>query len=128
VRIPVEFQPWARFDGPFHFHHHERKAMSRFDLDDIEALERDEDASMEEEYCALQRGINCGLWVSTGSLGRMAMGAIEGGRCMLGPFPSRDYYGSYIPSRTEVEPGTKGSREFVVERMGEEWAAMLEAS
>jgi hypothetical protein len=47
------------------------------------------------------------------------MAAIEEGRCLLGPQPAQDAWGNRIPSRTEVEPGTKGSREFVAARQGE---------
>jgi len=32
-----------------------------------------------------------------------------------------------VPSRFEVKEGTKGSRQFVVERMGEDHADMLES-
>jgi len=54
------------------------------------------------------------------------MAAIEEGYCLLGPQPAEDTWGSRIPSRTEVEPGTKGSREFVAARHGEVWAARME--
>ena len=100
--------------------------MSEFGLRDIKTLEVDEDSSAEDEALALQRAINSGMWGLQGSYGRAMMGAIEDGRCMLGKSSARDYYGSYIPSRDEVEAGTKGSRQFVVDRMGEAWATMLE--
>lgn len=54
------------------------------------------------------------------------MAAIEEGRCLLGPQPAQDARGNRIPSRSEVEPGTKGSREFVAARQGEAWAARME--
>ena len=64
------------------------------------------------ETAALQRLIDAGAWGLEGSVGRAMMAAIEDGRCMLGPEGHRDYWGNYIPSRFEVEPGTKGSPEF----------------
>lgn len=76
---------------------------------------------------ALQRAINCGEgWKFQGSYGRAMMAAIEEGYCLLGPQPAQDAWGSRIPSRTEVEPGTKGSREFVAARQGEVWAVRME--
>jgi hypothetical protein len=60
-------------------------------------------------------------WRLEGSVGRAAMAAIEDGLCVLGEVGHRDYWGNYIPSRHEVEPGTKGSLEYALERQ-EEWA------
>jgi hypothetical protein len=40
------------------------------------------------------------------------MAAIEAGECMLGEQGHRDYWGNRVPSRYEVEPGTKGSVEY----------------
>jgi hypothetical protein len=79
-----------------------------------------------EYYQSVQRVINAGQWGLQGSFGRTMMGAISSGRCLLGPNPARDYYGNRIPSRTGVEEGTKGSRQFVVDEMGEEWAKSME--
>ena len=101
--------------------------MSDFDLDDVMTLEGG-DASPEDEALALQRAINSGMWSLQGSYGRAMMDAITAGVCMLGQRGARDYWGNYIPSRDEVKAGTKGSRDYVVERMGEGWAAMLEAA
>lgn len=50
------------------------------------------------------------------------MGAIEAGRCMLGRSAFRDAYGNRIPARDEIEEGTKGSRDFVADAYGEDWA------
>lgn len=64
------------------------------------------------EDMTMQDAIDSGLaWTLEGSFGRAAMGAIEAGECMLGHEGHVDYYGSYIPSRWEVEPGSKGSPE-----------------
>ena len=61
----------------------------------------------------LQALIDSGAaWRLEGSVGREAMEAIEDGRCVLGPEATTDTYGNRIPSRDEVEPGTKGSREY----------------
>lgn len=95
-------------------------------LEDIHTLESNEDATPEEIALALQRAINGGAWWMPGSYGRSMMGAIEAGVCMLGPSEAQDYWGNPIPSRDQVD-GT-GSRGYVVERMGEEWAAMLEGA
>jgi hypothetical protein len=68
---------------------------------------------------ALQALIDSGTWGLEGSVGRAMMDAIEDGRCTLGPAPARDYWGNYIPSRTEVKPGTKGSVEYAARMRGE---------
>lgn len=61
----------------------------------------------------LQELIDSGAaWSMEGSVGRAAMAAIEAGECVLGPEGHRDYWGNYVPSRTEVKPGTKGSVEY----------------
>ncbi len=54
-----------------------------------------------------------------GSVGRAAMRAIEDGECVLGEIGHKDYWGNYVPSRYEVEAGTKGSMEYA-QRMQEE--------
>lgn len=97
-----------------------------FDLKDVKVLEQDLEATPEDEAKSLQRAINDGLWGLQGCYGRAMMGAIEDGRCMLGRKPAFDYYGNRIPSRDEVEPGTMGSRGFVAERCGEEYAKNME--
>jgi hypothetical protein len=76
---------------------------------------------------AIQRMVNRGSWSFQGSFGRAMMAAIEAGDVMLGRFEAYDAYGNMIPSRGMVEPGTKGSREFVAEARGEDWAEMMEA-
>lgn len=75
-------------------------------------------ASSADEYdviTSLQALINAGAWGMEGSMGRAMMGAIESGVCALGRERAQDYYGNVIPSRFDVEPGTKGSAEFVYE-------------
>ena len=64
-----------------------------------------------------QELVNSGLaWKLEGAAGRHCMGLIEAGQIMLGEEGHKDYWGNYVPSRTEVKPGTKGSPEYVAER------------
>lgn len=95
-------------------------------LEDVDIIEGG--ATGEPAYFeALQRAINGGEgWKFQGSYGRAMMAAIEEGRCLLGPQPAQDAYGNAIPSRSDVKPGTKGSREFVAARHGETWAVRME--
>jgi len=95
-------------------------------MNDINNIETDNGCDEIEYYKSIQRAINAGSWSLQGSYGRTMMAAIEGGRCMLGTSRARDYYGNVIPSREDVVEGTKGSRDFVAEAMGEEWAAAME--
>ena len=61
----------------------------------------------------MQDLINTGTaWKLEGSVGRSAMALIESGECMLGEEGHRDYRGNYVPSRHEVEAGSKGSPEY----------------
>ena len=64
-----------------------------------------------------QRLIDDGtVWRLQGSYGRTALALIKDGLCMLGPTGYRDYYGNYVPARSEVKPGTPGSPEYVHRR------------
>ena len=70
--------------------------------------------SLEDHAELYQKLINSGqAWVFEGSVGREAMRLIEDGYCMLGVESHKDYYGNHVPSRTEVQPHTKGSKEFM---------------
>jgi hypothetical protein len=70
-----------------------------------------------EQVRETQELINSGTaWKLEGSVGRHAMEMIELGECMLGEEGYRDYWGNYVPSRYEVEDGTKGSESYCVER------------
>lgn len=91
-------------------------------LDDINTIECDEEATEEEYYLAIQRTINAGMWGLQGSYGRTMMDAISAGLCLLGHNDARDYYGNHIPSRDQVQAGTKGSFDFVAAECGEGWA------
>lgn len=94
------------------------------DLDTVLEIEEGSD-SEENHFLAIQRAINAGTWSLQGSFGRTMMEAIESGNCMLGKSGARDYWGNYIPSRSQVKEGTKGSREFVELRRGGGWAEMM---
>jgi len=57
-----------------------------------------------------QKMINDGsVWSMQGSYGRTAMELLEAGLCELGKKPCHDYYGNRVPSRYEVESGTRGA-------------------
>jgi len=94
-------------------------------IQDINTIECDEDASEEDYFLSIQRAINSGAWSFQGSYGRAMMAAIEAGRCVLGKSRARDYWGNTIPSRDDVQQGTKGSYDFVAEAYGEEWADLV---
>jgi hypothetical protein len=97
-----------------------------YDIDTIEGY--DEEATEEDYYFAIQKAINGGAWSMQGSYGRAMMEAITSGHCMLGRDQCRDYYGNTIPSRDDVQQGTKGSYKYVIKHNGLEWAdLMLEA-
>ena len=89
-----------------------------FTTQDIQTLEVDEDSTLEDEVAAIQRAINSGQWGLQGSYGRAMMHALTEGFCLLGREDARDYYGNHIPSRTQVQAGTKGSYEYVAQRFG----------
>jgi hypothetical protein len=90
-----------------------------------------QDAVAEEELDdakAVQRLVNSGMaWHFEGSVGRACMEAIRAGWVMLGVERRKDAYGGIVPSRTDVQAGTKGSYAFVVEHCGKEWADELVA-
>jgi hypothetical protein len=91
-------------------------------LHDIEMIEDGAETEL-EYYEVIQKAINDGTaWKFQGSYGRTMMDAISGGYCLLGIHSSSDYYGNRIPSRDEVQEGTKGSYEYVVRLQGQEWA------
>ncbi len=80
--------------------------------------------TMDDEM--IQRLINTGMaWQMEGSIGRDCMRAIEAGRAMCGTESRRNYWGNVVPSRYDVKPGTKGSFDYVVERMGMDHAQAM---
>jgi hypothetical protein len=83
---------------------------------DYTALYR-EDATEDEVMKLYQDLVDTGMaWQLEGHVGRTATAMIENGQLTLGSEGHRDYYGNYVPSRTEVVPGSKGSIEYVRER------------
>jgi hypothetical protein len=68
----------------------------------------------ETDYLEYYQGlIDTGTaWKLEGSIGREAMNLIEQGLCVLGKEGHTDYWGNYVPSRYEVEEGTKGSEQY----------------
>jgi hypothetical protein len=97
-------------------------------LNDIAAIESDDEVTELDFYLAVQRAINAGAWSLQGSYGRVMMDAISSGRCLLGPAAARDYYGNVIPSRDDVKEGTKGSISFVEAAMGGDWLFEMEGA
>jgi hypothetical protein len=97
------------------------------DFELLDAVEGDVDLDPFEYYSVLQAAINGGTaWRLQGAYGRELMAAITAGFCMLGENATTDYYGSVIPARDDVKPGTKGSWEYVAARMGETWANTID--
>lgn len=61
----------------------------------------------------IQEMINSGMaWRLEGFYGRQAMAAIENGDAILGIRGNTDFYGHYVPSRYQVDRGTKGSVQY----------------
>ena len=96
-------------------------------LQDVYNIEGEAE-TQEDYYKSVQAAINSlSAWKFQGSYGRTMMDAIKNGYCMLGLQPTSDYYGNRIPSRFEVQEGTKGSRQYVIDNMSEDWAEMMES-
>lgn len=71
--------------------------------------------------------LNAGLaWKIEGALGVACVQHISDGTVMLGPTQHTDAHGNTVPSRDDVKPGARGTREFVVKHRGEAHAQMLE--
>lgn len=86
-------------------------------------FEYEEEYSVEEQALEVQRQINAlHYWRFEGSVGRTLIDFINSGYCLLGHDDTHDYYGNHIPSRDQVQPGTKGSYEYVVNLRGKDWA------
>lgn len=85
-------------------------------------VEGDPTLTTDERDGVVQDLIDSGeAWRLEGAVGRLAMEAIESGRNVLGKEGHRDYYGNYVPSRYEVEPGTKGSALYAKNLTGKEY-------
>lgn len=84
-------------------------------MTNLDALWR-EDATLEETVETYQDLIDTGqAWRLEGTVGRTANDLIEQGYCMLGEVGHYDFWGNYVPSRHEVQDGTKGSASYVAE-------------
>ena len=82
---------------------------------------------MTQHYLKLQRAINNGsIWLFEGSAGRAAVDAIANGECILGRDGHRDYWGNYVPSRTDVKSGTKGSVLFARNIQGDSYTRSIQ--
>jgi hypothetical protein len=80
------------------------------DINDFESGEQ----PFEDNARMFQHLVNTGTaWQLQGVYGRHAMELINAGVIALGHEAHRDYYGSLIPSRFDVAPGTKGSVGYV---------------
>ena len=93
-----------------------------FTLADVNNIEFDEEINEADYYQSIQRAINSGMWSMQGSYGRAMMDAINSGHCLLGLKSASDYWGNTIPSRLQVQDGTKGSWEDVKQHNGVVWA------
>ena len=63
-----------------------------------------------QEVQKYQEWINSGTaWKLEGSVGRSAMSLLRAGICELGEKGHKDYWGNYVPSKSEVTPGTMGA-------------------
>lgn len=51
-------------------------------------------------------------WRLEGSIGRAAMGALASGECVLPAVAHRDYWGTTVPARGELEPGSIGTIDY----------------
>jgi len=80
------------------------------------------------EALKLQELIDSGMaWRLEGAVGRACYAAIEAGYCMLGEEAHKDYWGTPVPSRFDVEPGTVGSRGYFEAKQDEiEYQAAFE--
>jgi hypothetical protein len=90
----------------------------------IEDLEDAEDLA--EDLLGTQALVFRGTaWRLEGTVGREAMRLIEDGLLMLPKVAHKDYYGSTVPARDWLVPGTKGTYQYVARLSGEGWARRL---
>lgn len=80
-----------------------------------------DEATSEDDFLdTYQHLVNTGqAWSLEGHVGRTAMTLIETGELALGPEAVTDYWGNKVPGRNDVEPGTKGSVEYVLAHGGQ---------
>jgi predicted secreted protein len=78
----------------------------------MEKLTVEQITELQKQYqmIDMQEKINSGLcWKLEGSYGRAAMALLESGACMLPEKQHKDYYGNIVPSRNDLQEGTKGT-------------------
>lgn len=92
--------------------------------DDVMTVEDGSDDEF-EVVSSIQRLINAGQWALQGSFGRTMMAHIEAGDVLLGHNRAKDYWGNIIPSRHDVQDGTKGSFDYVAARHDLDYAEAL---
>ena len=78
------------------------------------------------DHADIQALINSGMaWRLEGSIGRACTAELEAGTVMCGTEPKSDFWGNRVPSRYEVQAGTKGSFDRVAEVMGMDHAQAM---
>ena len=79
-------------------------------------------------FLDLQREINNGsIWLDEGSGWCAARIALEDGNCILGRKSFRNYYGGYVPSRTEVKRGSLGSASYSRNIQGDSYTKSIQS-
>jgi hypothetical protein len=107
---------FVRFSCDVHLKHHIRFTTLTMNTQDMLIAYEEGELSSEETVAMYQAMIDDGtVWKFPGCYGRTASELLASGYCMLGLVGHRDAYGNYVPSRTEVKPGTKGSPEYCEE-------------
>ena len=85
---------------------HAKKKLNTMNYQTIKKLQK------YNGYSDIQSMIDSGIvWRMEGTMGRYAMDLLESGACMLPKKSHRDYYGNRIPSRDELQKGSKGTFE-----------------
>jgi hypothetical protein len=103
-----------------------RQEEIKMNLNDVLIIEGEIESDPLSYGLAMQKALNAGAgWRMQGSFGRSMMDALKSGRAMLGKVGHYDYWQNYVPSRYEVKPGSFGSKEFVAEAFGQDYANQL---
>jgi hypothetical protein len=77
---------------------------------DTPTLEQISELQKQYGVSDLQNMINTGhAWKMEGHYGRTAMASLENGATMLPEERMQDYYGTTVPSRNDLKPGTTGT-------------------
>lgn len=112
IRLAI-FRVFVRSGCDTQLEHHIRFTTLTMNTPDSLIAYEEGELSSEDTVALFQALIDDGTaWKLQGCYGRMASDLLQAGYCMLGLAGHRDAYGNYVPSRTEVKPGTKGSPEY----------------